>query len=38
MAAAVLGDEQFQRAYARGMAPSLDQTISLALNEIPPST
>jgi predicted ATPase/class 3 adenylate cyclase len=37
---AALGDEQFQRAYARGMALSFDQAISLALDEIPipPST
>jgi predicted ATPase/class 3 adenylate cyclase len=34
-AGAALGDEQFQRAYARGTALSFDQTISLALDEIP---
>jgi len=34
-AGAALGDEQFQRAYARGMALSFDQAISLALDEIP---
>jgi predicted ATPase len=37
-AGAALGDEQFRRAYARGMALSFDQAISLALNEIPPGT
>jgi hypothetical protein len=37
-AGAALGDEQFQRAYARGMALSFDQAISLALNGISPST
>jgi tetratricopeptide (TPR) repeat protein len=39
-AGAALGDEQFQRAYARGMALSFDQAIDLALDEIPipPST
>jgi tetratricopeptide (TPR) repeat protein len=36
-AGAALGDEQFQRAYAHGMALSFDQTISLALDQIPPS-
>jgi len=37
---AALGEEQFQRAYARGTALSFDQAISLALDEIPipPST
>ena len=33
-----LGDEQFQRAYARGMALSFDQAIDLALEAVPPST
>jgi len=39
-ARAALEDEQFQRAYARGMALSFDQAIDLALDEIPipPST
>jgi hypothetical protein len=37
-AGAALGDEQLQRAYARGMALSFDQAIDLALDEIPPST
>jgi tetratricopeptide (TPR) repeat protein len=39
-AGAALGNEQFQRAYARGMTLSFDQAISLALDEIPipPST
>jgi predicted ATPase/class 3 adenylate cyclase len=39
-AGAALGDEQFQRAYARGITLSFDQAISLALDEIPvpPST
>ena len=37
-AAAALGDEQFHRAYARGMALSFDQAISLALDEILPGT
>jgi predicted ATPase/class 3 adenylate cyclase len=39
-AGAALGDEQFQRACARGTALSFDQAISLALDEIPipPST
>jgi hypothetical protein len=36
-ARAALGDEPFQRAYAHGMALSFDQTISLALDQIPPS-
>jgi hypothetical protein len=34
-AGAALGDEQFQRAYARGTALSFDQTIGLALDEVP---
>jgi tetratricopeptide (TPR) repeat protein len=34
-AGAALGDEQFQRAYARGTALGFDQAISLALDEIP---
>ena len=37
-AGAALGDEQFQRAYARGMALSFDQAINLALNGMSPST
>ena len=37
-AGAALGDEQFQRAYARGMALSFDQAISLALDDILPGT
>lgn len=37
-AGAALGDEPFQRAYAHGMALSFDQTIALALDQIPPST
>jgi tetratricopeptide (TPR) repeat protein len=37
-AGAALGDEQFQRAYAHGMALSLDQAISLALEGTPPGT
>jgi predicted ATPase/class 3 adenylate cyclase len=37
-AGAALGDEQFQRAYARGMALSFDQALNLALDGIPPST
>jgi hypothetical protein len=37
-ARAALGDEQFQRAYARGMALGSDQIISLALDEIPAGT
>ena len=37
-AGTALGDEQFQRAYAHGMSLSFDQTISLALDGIPPST
>jgi hypothetical protein len=32
------GDEQFQQAYARGIALSFDQTISFALDELRPST
>jgi predicted ATPase/class 3 adenylate cyclase/DNA-binding XRE family transcriptional regulator len=36
-AGATLGDEPFQLAYAHGMALSFDQTISLALGQIPPS-
>ena len=37
-AGAALGDEQFQQAYARGIALSFDQTISFALDELRPST
>jgi len=37
-AGAALGDEQFHRAYARGMALGFDQAIGLALNGTPPST
>ena len=39
-AGAALGDEQFRRAYVRGMTLSFDQAIDLALDEIPipPST
>jgi len=37
-AGAALGDEQSQRAYARGMTLSFDQAITLALDEILPST
>jgi tetratricopeptide (TPR) repeat protein len=37
-AGAALGDEQFQRAYARGMALSFDRAIDLALGGVPPST
>jgi hypothetical protein len=37
-AGAALGDEQFHRAYTRGTALGFDQTISLALNGISPST
>jgi tetratricopeptide (TPR) repeat protein len=33
-AGAALGDEQFQRAYARGMALSFDQAIDLALGQV----
>ena len=33
-----LGDEQLQRAYARGMALSFDQAIDLALGGVPPGT
>ncbi|HYB17906.1 MAG TPA: hypothetical protein VEF71_20910 [Streptosporangiaceae bacterium] len=35
---AALGDEQAQRAYARGTALSLDQAIGLALGADPPGT
>ena len=35
LAVAALGEEQFQRAYARGTTLSFDQAISLALDEIP---
>jgi predicted ATPase/DNA-binding XRE family transcriptional regulator len=35
---AVLRDERFQRAYARGMALSIDQAIDLAHEEVAPST
>jgi hypothetical protein len=34
-AGAALGDEQFQRAYARGMTLSFDQAIDLALEGTP---
>ena len=37
-AGAALGDEQFQQAYARGMALSFDQAIDLALEGTPPGT
>ena len=37
-AGAALGDEQVQRAYARGMTLSFDQAIDLALEGTPPST
>jgi hypothetical protein len=37
-AGAALGDEQFQRAYARGLALSFDQAISLALVQVHPAT
>jgi predicted ATPase/class 3 adenylate cyclase len=37
-AGAGLGDEQFQRAYARGMTVSFDQAIGLALETLPPGT
>jgi hypothetical protein len=37
-AGAALGDEQFQRAYARGMALSFDQAIDLALGQALPAT
>jgi len=37
-ASAALGDEQFQRAYARGMTLSFDQAIDLALEPVPPGT
>jgi hypothetical protein len=37
-ARAALGDEQFQRAYARGTALSFDQAISLALEGASPAT
>ena len=33
-----LGDEQFQRAYARGMTLSFDQAIDLALGQVLPAT
>ena len=37
-AGAALGDEQFQRAYARGMALSFGQAIDLALGQALPAT
>ena len=37
-AGAALGDEQFQRAYARGMTLSFDQAIDLALGQVLPAT
>ncbi len=37
-AGAVLGDEQFHRAYTRGMTLSFDQAIDLALGQILPAT
>jgi hypothetical protein len=37
-AVAALGDEQFQRAYARGMALSFDQSIDLARGGVSPGT
>jgi predicted ATPase/transcriptional regulator with XRE-family HTH domain len=37
-ARAALGDEQVHRAYARGMALSLDQVMDLALRAVPPRT
>ena len=37
-AGAALGDEQFQRAYARGTALSFDQAIDLALGQVLPAT
>ena len=37
-AGAALGDEQFQRAYARGMTLSFDQAIDLSLEGAPPGT
>jgi predicted ATPase/transcriptional regulator with XRE-family HTH domain len=37
-ASAALGDEQFQRAYARGMGLSFDQAIDLALGQVLPAT
>jgi predicted ATPase/transcriptional regulator with XRE-family HTH domain/Tfp pilus assembly protein PilF len=37
-ARAALGDEEVHRAYARGMALSVDQVIGLALGTVPPST
>ena len=37
-AGAALGDEQSQRAYARGMTLSFDQAISLALGQVLPAT
>jgi hypothetical protein len=35
---AALGDEQFHRAYTRGMALSFDQAIDLALGQVLPAT
>jgi hypothetical protein len=35
---AALGDEQFQRTYARGIALSFDQAIDLALEALPLGT
>ena len=37
-AGAALGEEQFQRAYARGTTLSFDQAIELALEGTPPGT
>jgi hypothetical protein len=37
-ARAAVGDEQVERAYARGMALSLGQVIDLALGGVPPGT
>ena len=37
-AGAALGDEQFQRAYARGMTLSFDEAIDLALGQVLPAT
>jgi hypothetical protein len=37
-ARAAVGDEQVQRAYARGMALSLDQAIGFALGGVLPGT
>jgi hypothetical protein len=37
-AGAALGDEQFQRAYARGMRLSFGQAIDLALESVPAGT